>query len=120
MADIESIPVIEEELDLSIRSTPVGKVRVTTSTTIVEEWARAELKTDEVEVQRVAIGERIDVMPEVRTEGDTIIVPVVEEVLVVQKQLVLKEELRITKRVSSETVEAPVDLRKQSATITRS
>lgn len=43
--------------------------------------------------------------PEIRTEGDVTIVPVLEEVLVVEKRLVLKEELHIRRRVAAETVE---------------
>jgi stress response protein YsnF len=40
-------------------------------------------------------------------------------VLVVTKQLVLKEELHIRRRVETETVEAPVSLRKQRAVLER-
>ena len=47
------------------------------------------------------------------------IVPVLEEVLVVQKQLVLKEELHIRRRVETEAVEVPVSLRKQRAIVER-
>jgi stress response protein YsnF len=40
----------------------------------------------------------------IRQEGDTMIVPILEEVLVVEKRLMLKEELRITtmRRTASE------------------
>jgi stress response protein YsnF len=47
------------------------------------------------------------------------IVPVLEEVLVVEKRLVLKEELHIRRRVDTESVEVPVTLRKQRAIIER-
>ena len=54
-----------------------------------------------------------------RTVGATIIVPVLEEVLVVERRLMLKEELHITRRVSKETVETSVPLRKQRAVVRR-
>ncbi len=54
-----------------------------------------------------------------RQEGDLLIVPVVEEVLVVEKRLVLKEELHIRRRVETESVEVPVELRRQRAEVER-
>ncbi|MGN6488453.1 MAG: DUF2382 domain-containing protein, partial [Devosia sp.] len=45
--------------------------------------------------------------------------PVLEEVLVVEKRLVLKEELRLKRRVTTERVEVPVTLRKQRAVTER-
>ena len=47
----------------------------------------------------------------VRTEGDVLIIPVLEEVLVVEKRLVLKEELHVRRLVSEENVEIPVTVR---------
>jgi stress response protein YsnF len=45
----------------------------------------------------------VDVAPEPRQEGDTWIIPVIEEVLVVEKRLVVKEEIRLTRhRVTSQ------------------
>jgi stress response protein YsnF len=57
--------------------------------------------------------------PGVRTEGGVTIVPVLEEVLFVEKRLVLKEELHIRRTATTETVELPVTLRKQRAVIER-
>ena len=47
------------------------------------------------------------------------IVPVVEEVLFVEKRLVLKEEMHIRRDVKTETVAVPVSLRKQEAVVER-
>jgi uncharacterized protein (TIGR02271 family) len=58
-------------------------------------------------------------VPQVRTEGGVIVVPVLEEILVVEKRLVLKREIRIQKRQTSETVEIPVSLRKQRVKVER-
>jgi stress response protein YsnF len=55
----------------------------------------------------------------IRTEGGVTIIPVLEEVLVVEKRLVLKREIRISKRSTSETVKIPVSLRKQRADVER-
>jgi stress response protein YsnF len=50
----------------------------------------------------------------IRTEDGVTIIPVLEEALVVEKRLVLKREIRISKRSNLETVEIPVSLRKQA------
>lgn len=120
MAETEIIPIVEETLEVSKRVVRGGSVRVETATSLVEEMASALLESSDVDVVRVPVGREVDQTPQVRTEGDTTIVPVLEEVLVVQKRLILKEELHITRRVTTEHVEIPVTLRKQTATITRS
>jgi stress response protein YsnF len=67
----------------------------------------------------VPVDRVVETAPETRTEGDVTIVPVLEEVLVVEKRLVLKEELHIRRRVETETAEVPVTLRKQRAIVER-
>ena len=115
----EVLPLVDEIATIHKREVVTGKVRVRTVTDTVEELARATLQSAAVEVTRVPIDQVVDTAPEIRTEGDVTIVPVLEEVLVVTKQLVLKEELHIRRRVETEAVEVPVTLRKQRAVVER-
>jgi stress response protein YsnF len=115
----KSVPVIEEEAHVQKRTVTTGRVRVETVTEIHDEVATAELETSDVEITRVPVGREVENPPAMRTMGDTIVVPVLEEVLVVERRLMLKEELHITRRVTSETVDVPVRLRKQRAVVTR-
>jgi uncharacterized protein (TIGR02271 family) len=115
----ETIPLVEEELRLGKRSVATGKVRVRTVVDTVEDVARADLEEARVDVTRVPVNKEVDAAPDVRTEGDVTIVPVLEEVLVVEKRLVLKEELHIRRHVVHENVEVPVTLRKQRAVVER-
>jgi uncharacterized protein (TIGR02271 family) len=115
----EVLPLLEEELRIEKRSVTTGKVRVRSVVDTVEEVARASLEGERVEVTRVPVDREVDAAPGVRTEGDVTIVPVVEEILVVEKRLVLKEELHIRRHVTHENVEVPVTLRKQRAVIER-
>ena len=58
---------------------------------------------DEVEIERVRLDRLLDQPVEPWQDGEWLVVPVMEEVLVITKQLVLTEEVRIrTKRVSEE------------------
>jgi stress response protein YsnF len=58
-------------------------------------------------------------MPHVRLEGSTTIIPVVEEVLVVEKALVLVEEIHVKRRTETETVQIPAMVRSERATVER-
>lgn len=113
------IPLVEEEISVSKRKSRAGRVRVETRTEQVDELVGADLTSSEVEVERVPIDREVDRAPEIRTEGDVTIVPVLEEVLVVEKRLVLKEELHIKRRHTTESVEIPVSVKKQKAVISR-
>jgi uncharacterized protein (TIGR02271 family) len=113
------IPLAEETATVGKRQVVTGRVRVQTVTDTVEELAHADLQQETVEVTRVPVDRIVETAPEIRTEGELTIVPVLEEVLVVEKRLVLKEELHIRRRTEAETVEVPVTLRKQRAVVER-
>ena len=115
----EILPLAEETATVEKREIVTGKVRVRTITETLEELTKANLQSGTVEVTRVPIDKVVDMAPEIRTEGDLTIVPVLEEVLVVTKQLVLKEELHIRRRVETEAVEVPIKRRKQRAIVER-
>jgi len=53
---------------------------------------------EDVTVERVQVNRLVDAAPQSRQDGDTTIIPVVEEVITVQKRLLLREEVRITRR----------------------
>ena len=115
----EFVSVAEETVSVSKHQVETGRVRVRTRVNTVEEMASANLRSDRFEVTRVAVGTIVDVAPQVRTEGDVTIVPVLEEVLVVETKLVLKEEIHIRHIVETEIVEMPVVLRRQHAVVER-
>jgi stress response protein YsnF len=113
------IPLTAEELHVEKRSVVTGRVRVKTVVDSFEQIVKESLKTERLETTRMEIGKEIDTIPPVRTEGDTTVIPVVEEVLIVEKRLFLKEEIHVRRVVSNDQVEAPVTLRKQRAVIER-
>lgn len=94
-------------------------VRVSTRTETMEEVVFGTTESQEIEVTRVPIDRVIDAPAEVRTEGDVVIVPVMEEVAVVETKLVLREELHVRRNIRSKDVELPVTLRKQRAVVER-
>lgn len=121
-ADRYVVPVIQEELQIGKRVVDTGRgIRVHVQRVERTEVVDAPLREDVLEVSRVPIGRVVDrnAMPLPRQEGDTLIVPVLEEVLVVEKQLRLKEELRITRHQREVHAPQTVVLQSQQVRIER-
>ena len=117
--DEQLIPLAEERLRVEKREVERGRVVVRKRVETREELAEAVLHREELSVERVPLGVPVDAPPPVREEGDVLIVPVLEERLVVQTRLVLKEELRITRHRRAETFREPVRLRAEVAEVVR-
>ena len=115
----EAIPLAEEELVVDRRKVERGRVRVTKTVREHEALVQDTVLREDVEVQRVAIDRVVQQAPEVRYEADVLVIPIVEEVAVVHKQLVLKEELRVRKRSRQTPHEERVTLRTEEAVVER-
>ena len=113
------IPLFEESLSVSRRVVPTSRVQVSRVTHSHEHLVDELLERERVEVERVAIDKPIDRMPSVREEGDCLIFPVVEEVLKIERVLVLKEEVRIRRVKGTERYQERITLRKQEAVVNR-
>jgi uncharacterized protein (TIGR02271 family) len=121
-ADVERenvVPLAEEELVVERRTRESGRVRISKNLREREELVQDSILREEVEVQRVPIDRVVERAPDVRYEADVLVIPVVEEVAVVQKQLVLKEELHVRKRVREAPHEERVTLRSEEAVVQR-
>jgi uncharacterized protein (TIGR02271 family) len=116
---VHVIPVVEENLEVQKIAVPRSTVRI--SKVVHEEQVTVDepLMEEAVEVEHVAVNQYIDQPVEVRYEGDRIIVPLVEEVLVVQKRLLLREELHITKRRIEKHEPEQFTLRREEVEIER-
>lgn len=93
------IPVIQEEIIVDKQVVETGKVRISKRISEHEELVDVPLFREEVVVERVPINLFVEEPPPVRQEGDTMIIPVVREEIVIQKKLLLVEELRVRKEV---------------------
>ena len=113
------VPLRAEELVISRRRLEGEAVRVATLTREREQQIDEELRHDRVEITRVPIGRRVESAPSVREEGDVTIIPVLEEIIVVERQLILKEEIHIRQLRTTERHRETVVLREQDAVITR-
>lgn len=115
------IPVVQEELVLGKREAETGRgIRI--NKTVSEEVWRIEdtvsqqtLDIQHIPVNAWVIGEA----PTHRYEGETLVVPVLEEVLVVEKRLRLKEEIRISAKSHQQPISEHVVLRKEQVSVER-
>lgn len=115
----EVLQVLEETVTVSTRRRVTGGVRVGTRTDTVEATAEIDLDRYAVEITRVPVGRVVEEAPTARAVGDTTIIPVVEERLVLVKQLFLMEELHVRHVLQRETVAETVTLRRQRAVVER-
>lgn len=117
----ERVPVVHERVTVSQETRETGRVRVRKETR--EQVARVEAPVvrEHVRVERVAVGREVDPNdpPAPREEGDTLVIPVLEEVLVVEKRLVLREELRLVRVRDEATVVREVPLAEEHVVVER-
>ncbi len=115
------IPVVQEELQVGKRVFETGQgVRI--HKRVSEEAFRIDehLVQQELEIEHVPVDAWVDgPVPQQRHEGATLVIPVLEEVLVVEKRLRLKEEIRITAKATQREVSEPVVLRSEHVSIER-
>ena len=113
------IPVVEETATVSTRRVVSGRVRIATQTEEINHLLPTELSSVDVDVVRVPMDRRIDTIPDVVTEGEVTIIPVVEERLVVTRELYLREEIHVRRIERTETVDVPATTRRQTVQIER-
>jgi uncharacterized protein (TIGR02271 family) len=113
-----AVPLHEETLEIGKRriETPV---RIEKTVNERQEVLERPTVREEVQIERVRVDRPVDGPVAVRHEGDTVVIPLLEEEVVTQKRLVLREEIRITKRQTREDRTETVVLRSEEAVISR-
>jgi stress response protein YsnF len=109
------IPLGEERVVLSKREVEQAAAHIRLRTQTEDMTVSEPLRTERVEIKRIPVDRIVATAPEMRIEGDTTIIPVVEEVLVVQFHIL--EEVHITRQVESVGHAQTVTLRRQKAVI---
>jgi uncharacterized protein (TIGR02271 family) len=117
--EVAVVPLVEEQLVVERRQRETGRVRIATHVRERTETVDEPVVREQVEVERVPINRVIDAAPPTREEGDYLIIPVVEEQIVVEKRLVLKEEIRVRKARVTERHREDVVLRSEDAEVVR-
>jgi uncharacterized protein (TIGR02271 family) len=112
-----SLNVFEERAQVDKKIVEKGKVRIIKKVSTEDEKVSVPLKSEEVRVERVPVNAYVDSPPPVRYEGNTTIISVVKEVAVIEKKILLVEEIHINKQVDTIEEESTIPLRKEDVIV---
>jgi uncharacterized protein (TIGR02271 family) len=110
----------EEELRARVRGRETGQVNVKKSVRTEREVVRVPKRREEVDIERVPVaGEARETSgaSEADIGEDEVVLRVFEEEVVVTKRVVLKEEIRLRKRIAWDEETVEVDLRKEEVEV---
>ena len=114
-----ALRLLAEEVTVSQRSVAGDTVRVETVTRTRDHHIDESLSHVQVEVERVPIGRPVTAVPPAREEGETTILSVVEEIIVIERRFILKEEVHIRRVHVAERHQETVVVREQSVEVSR-
>ena len=118
-AEDRSLALHEEEIAIVRRRVARDTVRVSKTTSSHPHLIHETLTHQRVEIERVPVNAFVDAAPPLRQEGDVTILSVVEEVVVTERRLLLREEVRMRRVTAVEAHEETVVLRTEEATVER-
>jgi uncharacterized protein (TIGR02271 family) len=112
-----TIPVIAESLRLTRALRETGRVRIHKQVQERQELVDLPLLRETAEVTRVPVNRQVDGPVPLRHDGDTTIIPILEEVLVVEKRWILREELHVRVHRAEHHEPRVVSLRSEQVTV---
>jgi len=113
-----SFSLAEEQLKADVYETQIGSVAISKRTEVLPVEGAIDVQHDEVKIEHKEVNEPVADAEQPWYEGDTLVVPVYEEVLVTEKRLYLKEEIRITRVKETEQVKVQDTVRRQVIDVT--
>jgi uncharacterized protein (TIGR02271 family) len=114
------IPVIKEFLNVDKKVVETGKVLIKKRIENEEKDINIPLQSETYEVERIAVRDHLfDEPPQVRNEGNKMIIPVVREIVEVRKRYEVTEEIHITKKETVTHHKEKVTLKKEKVSVER-
>lgn len=115
----ETFQEIQERLNVTRVLREVERARVSVRTGTTEETITEDAWREAVEVRRIPVDEIVHQVEDVRTDGNETIIPIYEEIVVVERRLVLRERLHVTLRREETRIPQRVVLRHQFVEVER-
>jgi uncharacterized protein (TIGR02271 family) len=113
------IPVVEEQVGVERRKVSTGKVLIHKKVDSDEITVDEPVLHERYDIERVPVNRLIEEPIEPYYEGDTFVLPVLEEVVTVEKKLLLREEVRVTRRREAERDPQKVSVRRERVAFER-
>ncbi len=117
--DTVLVPVLEEQLEIAKRTVLTGKVRLEKSVEAYDVTVDEPLAVTSWKVERIPLGQVVHAAPSVRQEGLITVYPILEERMVLTKELVLIEEIRVTRETSERQDPQTFTLRREHLDLER-
>ena len=114
-----SLNILQEEANIDKKIVESGKVYIHKKVQETDEEISVPVSHESVTIKKVTVNKYVDGAPLVRNEGNTTIIPVIKEVLVIEKKLLLVEEVHVIKEVIETTEEHTIPLRKEEIEVER-
>jgi uncharacterized protein (TIGR02271 family) len=112
--EIARLSVIEERLQVGTKTVETGRVRISKVVHETTESIDLPLLREEYDVERVPVNAYVAEPPEsMHYEGDTLVIPILQEVVVTETRLLLVEEIRLTKRQIESRFTQEIPLRRE-------
>ncbi len=112
-----SLNVLQEQVNIDKKIVESGKVVIHKKVYKEDKDVEVPVSHEEVEIKKVTVNKYVTEAPDVRYEGNTTIIPVIKEVAVIEKKLLLVEEIHVIKHVVEKTEEHIVPLRKEEVQV---
>jgi uncharacterized protein (TIGR02271 family) len=113
------VPVVEEQTVIQIRERQGQSVRIRKVDRGGEELLRIPVTTQRVDVQRIPINAPAEGPVAPWHDGETLVIPVMEQVPVVRLQWVVREEIRVRRLMHREERQQSIRLRREEVSIER-
>jgi uncharacterized protein (TIGR02271 family) len=117
--EVFHLSILKEELDIQKPTKITGVVRLDKTVRTTDAVIEEDLVRESFSVERVPINRYVTEAASTRQEGDTMVIPVMEEIVVVTKQLVLREEIRITRHREQSQQTEILSLRSEEVEVKR-
>lgn len=111
--------VIQEQVQVDKEVVETGVVQIRKQVSEDRQVVELPSSREEITVERVTRNQYVETPPSIRYEGDTMVIPVLQEVIVTQKKILLVEEVYVTKHRVHTHQSEEVTLRKETIVIER-
>lgn len=113
----KTFSVINEFLTVKKKIVETGRIHITKKIELREESFNVPVMQEHVNVERITINQYVNEAPQIRQVGKTMVIPVLKEVWVVRKEILLVEEIHVTRTHTQEIISGTETLREELVSI---
>jgi uncharacterized protein (TIGR02271 family) len=114
------IPVVQEFLKADKKVVETGKIHIKKEVVAEDSIVNIPLTSESYKIERIPVKDKVfDEPPQVRHEGDEMIIPVIKEVVEIRTRYEVTEEIHLIKNKNVTPHSEKVTLKKEKVTVER-